>query len=466
MYRRTNEDSIGVIFPTGALGSGFPIEMLRAGVAMGATAIAVDAGSTDSGPYYLGTGNPKPSLPAIEQDLRCMLVACREAGIPVVVGSCGTSGTSKGVDLLAEMAERIAKEEGLSYTMARIYSDQDAETLVDALDAGRIHPLAPLPQTTPEDLRSCDHIVGLMGHEPIMAALDAGADLVLAGRATDTSMVAAFAIRRGLPEGPAWHAAKTVECGGLCTTDPRAAGSSSPVYVEIDRTGFTVLPIHPDAACTPTTIAAHMLYENADPIRLVEPSGVLDTSRCTYVAVDDRTVRVEGSEFVHATQQTVKLEGSRRAGYETLSFTGIADPEILANLDLWEQLLRDNLRKRVSGVLGLDSGQYKVDVRLFGRSGVLGPLAAPAGPPSEAGVMLKVQAADQATATAIAKTANPLMLHLPLPGMTHMPSFAFVTSPAEIERGAAYEFVLNHVVDVESGSELFRTVLSEVNNHG
>jgi hypothetical protein len=79
--------------------------------------------------------------------------------------------------------------------------------------------------------------------------------------------------------------------------------------------------------------------------------------------------------------------------------------------------------------------------------------------------MLKVRGADQATATAIAKTANPLMLHLPLPAMTHMPSFAFVTSPAEIERGAAYEFVLNHVIDVESGSELFRTVLSEV-HHG
>lgn len=464
MYTRTNKDSIGVIFPTGALGAGFPIEMLRDGVAMGATAIAVDAGSTDSGPYYLGTGSAKPSAQAIEQDLRYMLVVGREAGIPVVVGTCGTSGTHKGVDLLAEMAERIAKEEGLSITMARIYSDQSAETLVDALDSGRIHPLAPLPQTDPATLRSCEHIVGLMGHEPIMQALDAGADLVLAGRATDTSMVAALAIRESLSEGPAWHAAKTVECGGMCTTNPRAAGSSSPVYVEIDRTGFTVIPIHPDAACTPTTVAAHMLYENADPIRLVEPSGILDTSNCTYAAVDERTVRVEGSRFTHVPQQTVKLEGSRRAGYETLSFTGIADPEILAQLDLWVRLLREHLRDRVASVLGLGADQYKIDVRAFGQSAVLGPLAVTTDAPSEVGVMLKVQAADQATATVIAKTANPLMLHQPLPGMTHAPSFAFVTSPAEIERGAAYEFVLNHVIDVESGSELFRTVLSEVDN--
>ena len=46
--------------------------------------------------------------------------------------------------------------------------------------------------------------------------------------------------------------------------------------------------------------------------------------------------------------------------------------------------------------------------------------------------------------------------------MVDMPSFAFATSPAEIERGAVYEFVLNHTVDVSGGSELFRTEFAEV----
>jgi hypothetical protein len=70
--------------------------------------------------------------------------------------------------------------------------------------------------------------------------------------------------------------------------------------------------------------------------------------------------------------------------------------------------------------------------------------------------MLLVNAADQQTATAIAKVANPLMLHLPTPDMNYLPSLAFATSPAETERGAAYEFVLNHVVDVESATAMFR----------
>jgi hypothetical protein len=69
--------------------------------------------------------------------------------------------------------------------------------------------------------------------------------------------------------------------------------------------------------------------------------------------------------------------------------------------------------------------------------------------------------ADQQTATAISKVANPLLLHLPLPTMNYLPSLAFATSPAHIERGATYEFVLNHVVDVDAPTELFRIELRE-----
>ena len=49
--------------------------------------------------------------------------------------------------------------------------------------------------------------------------------------------------------------------------------------------------------------------------------------------------------------------------------------------------------------------------------------------------MLLVTANDQATATRVVKVANPYLLHMPLPDMEHLPSFAFMASPAEIERG-------------------------------
>src|SRR4029077_11951192 len=109
---------------------------------------------------------------------------------------------------------------------------------------------------------------------PTCARARAAADAVLAARATDTAMVAAVALMHGMPEGPTWHAAKTVECGGQCTTSPTSGG----VFVRIDPAGFTVTPRAPEAACTPASVAAHMMYENSDPFRLLEPTGALDTS--------------------------------------------------------------------------------------------------------------------------------------------------------------------------------------------
>ena len=181
----------------------------------------------------------------------------------------------------------------------------------------------------------------------------------------------------------------------------------------------------------------------------------------TYRALDDRRVRVEGSRFEPADQHTIKLEGARITGYETMSFTAIRDPHILGQITTWAALLRRMITEWVGQTLGLAPDEYAFDIRLYGYDAILerhrpGHRAAPRGGRDAAG-----QRGRPETATAIAKIANPLMLHLPTPDMDYLPSFAFATSPAETERGAAYEFVLNHVVDVDSPTSLFRIHLPE-----
>ena len=109
-----------------------------------------------------------------------------------------------------------------------------------------------------------------------------------------------------------------------------------------------------------------------------------------------------------------------------------------------------------------DPRHYDVALQCYGANAVLGPLDDSTGAAREVGLLFKVRAPSQQTATVIARTASPLLLHLPLPGMDHLPSFAFATSSAEIERGPSYEFVLNHVLDLEPGTGLFRIDLSEV----
>jgi hypothetical protein len=454
-----HETTVRVLVPVGMLGGGFPAASVERGIALGADVIAVDGGSTDSGPHYLGTATAKTAWAAVARDLRILIPAAHRASIPVIVGSCGTSGTDAGVDWVYDIAQDVALAEDLPLRVARIYGEQHAGHLEALLADDRIHPLEPAGPLDAETLRSCSHIVGLMGHEPIAAALQHGANLVLAGRATDTALSAALPLMRGLPSGPVWHAAKIAECGGLCTTNPHGGG----VLVTLDATGFTVEPLDEDAACTSTSVAAHMMYENADPFRMREPAGTLDASGATYTALDARRVRVEGSRFEPASVHTIKLEGAAPVGYQTMIVSGIRDPSVLARLDEWCERVIGYLHENIPSTFGLNGDDYDLQIRRYGHDAILGNAEPDAAqPPREVGIVFLVTAADQATATQLAKFANPLLLHAPLDGEHSLPSFAFLGSPAETERGQIHEFVLQHSVDVTTPDELFRTVYSSV----
>jgi len=452
-------DAVRVLVPVGMLGGGFPPDSVARARELGADVIAVDAGSTDSGPYYLGAAAAKTARAAVARDLRLILLAARDAGIPVIVGSCGTSGTDAGVDWVAAIAREIARAEGLALTIARIYGEQDPAALLPLLEAGRIRPLPPAGPLDAGTLLGCSHVVGVLGLEPIAAALDAGANLVLAGRATDTALIAAVPLMRGRPAGPAWHGAKIAECGGLCTTNPGGAG----VLVTFDHDGFTVEPLDPAAACTPLTVAAHMLYENRDPFLMREPGGTLHAAGARYTALDPRTVRVEGSAFEPAAQYTTKLEGATPAGFQTTTLVGIADPRVLARLDEFRTRVLRYLTNGVVRDLGLAPGEFDLQLRAYGHNALRPAGAAvPVAPPAEVGLLFTSTAADQATATEIARYANPVLLHAPLPGASALPSYAFAGSPAETERGQVYQFTLCHAVDVGAPDELFRTELEEI----
>jgi hypothetical protein len=446
-----------VLVPVGMLGAGFPDETVTRGISLGADVIAVDGGSTDSGPYYLGAAQAKTTEEAVARDLRPLLIAARQARIPLIVGSCGTSGTDAGVEWVAGIVRDIAREERLSMSVASIFSEVAKDRVVDYLSTGRVRPLGHSAELDCATVQRCDHIVGLMGPEPIVDAIRAGADVVLAGRATDTALLAALPLMRGCAPGPAWHAAKVAECGALCTTDPRSGG----VLVSVDVSGFAIEALAPGVCCTPDTVAAHMLYENADPFRMLEPGGALDTSEAVYEAVDDRRVRVSGSRFHPADSYTIKLEGAAITGYQTLAIAGIRDPEVLDRIDVWHDALLTLLNDGIVGVLGLSADSYSLQVRCYGWNAVLGRADPDPRRPREVGAVLIATAKDQVTARKIAKYCNPYLLHMPLPGMSSLPTFAFMSSPAEIDAGPVYEFVLNHVVEVDTPGELTTTVTWE-----
>ncbi|HEV2739007.1 MAG TPA: acyclic terpene utilization AtuA family protein, partial [Candidatus Elarobacter sp.] len=434
-----------VIVPVGALGAGVRAADVRRGIALGAHAIAADAGSTDSGPFYLASGISKYSREAVAHDLRVLMAVREEARIPLLIGSCGTSGCDDAVDWTLEIALDIARELGQSPKIAVLYSEQRAERIASMNVNGAVSPLAPSGALTAEAIDSCTHIVAVMGPEPYIDALRAGADIVLGGRTTDTAVLAAVPLMRGAGAAPAWHAGKVAECGGQCTVDPTDGG----VLIRVRAEDFDVEPLSVRNRCDPHSVSAHMLYENSDPYRLIEPGGVLDVIDADYVALDDRVVRVTGSRFAPA-PYTMKLEGAAPGPFQTIMFIGIADPAVLASIDLFVERLSAALYDRVRDTLGEGAGEFDISLRAYGWNAVLGrPLPRGTTPPPEVGIMFVATAASQAIATRIAKACNSHFFHFPLRRDVELPSYAFPFSPAEIERGQVFEFRINHVVRVE-----------------
>lgn len=71
-------------------------------------------------------------------------------------------------------------------------------------------------------------------------------------------------------------------------------------------------------------------------------------------------------------------------------------------------------------------------------------------------MLLVVSAETQSMATRIAKLCNPWFFHFPLEAGSELPSYGFPFSPAELERGQAHVFHLNHVVETTDPFELVR----------
>ncbi|MDP2737466.1 MAG: acyclic terpene utilization AtuA family protein, partial [Pseudorhodobacter sp.] len=421
--------------------------------------ICIDGGSTDSGPFSLGAGVSKYSRAATKGEWRQLMQARAAAGVALVIGTAGTCGTDSAVDWMYEITLELAAELGQSLRIARLYSSQSAASVTTALAEGRITALTPAPEISAAALAGMTNIVALAGAEQIQAALATGADIVIAGRTTDTAIIAALPLARGSHPGAAWHGAKIAECGALCSTNP----TSGVIMVDFDATGFTVAPLAEGACCTPHSVSAHMLYENADPFVLHEPGGHLDVTGAHYHALDARRVRVTGSQWLPA-RFTVKLEGARIAGYQTTILAVLRDARYVANARKWVDQLHTFLGETIALRMGLGVDDYSLEFRLIGLDSALGTMENRHGDPVEVGVLGLITAATAEISAEIGKLINPFVLHYPLTTDEELPTFAFPYSPAQSERGAFYEFALNHVMALDQPMAAFRLELTEVKN--
>lgn len=450
-------ESLRIVSPNGHLGFGkTKLESFRLAVASGVDYIVADAGSSDVGPRPLGSDSCASPRDWQEHDLRHMLLAAREHDVPMIIGSAADAGSRHGVDLFVDMVRRIAAEESLPpFRIGYFYSDVEPDLLLERLDRGeRIRGLDGRPDADRATVARTVRAVAVAGVHPYLELLERGADVIIGGRSSDCAIFAAPAILAGFPEAPAYFLGKVLECASFCA-EPYGAKES--VVGEIRSDAVDVTAMAPHQRCTPASVASHSMYERSHPHFEYFAGGMLDMSECEYEQVDERTTRVTGFRFERHDPVTVKIEGSARLGHRYVGIAAVRDPHLVEHVDAMMRWAREQVEES----FGADG--YELHFHAFGRNGVLGEREPSGANPTEIAVVVESVAEDETAAESICMTAVRGLFYARIPGIKGTAGNVAYLFDEVLRAEDAYEWSLNHVIEVEDPAALFPTfVVSSV----
>ena len=435
-----------IVALNGLLGYGYSEESLEMAFSEKVDYLGVDAGSTDPGPYYLGSGKSFTDRSAVKRDLELALPKALEHHAPFIIGTSGGAGSIKHLMWLKEIVEEIAKEKNLSFTLGTVKSDVTKEYVLEKFENDKIINMSDEMPLDKKSIMESTTIVSQIGIAPIIELLKKGAQVILCGRACDTAIYAAPCIYEGYDHGLAFHMAKIMECGAMCS-EPVAAADVMQAYIEKDY--FELRPANPIRRCTVDRVAAHTLYEQSNPYLIYEPDGVCDLTNSKFEQVDERTVRVTGSVFRDAEEKTLKLEGVKCSGFRTICPATIYDPETIKNIDFIKNTVTDFVKENTKETLG--ENDYSLSYKTSG------------GCDSSMSIIIDIVGKTQQIADTVCALARSRMLHCDYEGRkSSAGNLAFPFSPSDIHVGEVYEFSVFHLSKVDSLMETAEIMVEEI----
>jgi len=444
-------DHMSILSPTGHLGF-TPIERdsFELGLARRPDAIVADSGSCDIGPQPLGADEHCSPEEWQRHDLELMLVAARRLRVPMIVGSASDTGTDRGVHQYAEIIRELARRHALApFRLATIRSEISRDEIARRLHQGvRIEGLDGRSELTPAVLARTDRVVAVMGVEPIIRALDQGADVVIAGRSGDSCLFAAPAIRAGLPEAAAYYLGKVLECASFAA-EPFMGKES--IVGTVTRDAVCVTAMHPGQRCTVASVASHAMYERANPFFEHVAGGVLDMTHCHYEQLDERSTRVTGFTFRRNPVYRIKLEGSGKVGERALAIAGIRDPYTIQHVDAVMAWARAKVAER----WGEPGSRYQLHYHVYGRDGVMGASEPQRlAPAHELCLVVEAVAPRWEDAEVICALGTRNLFYARLPEVKGTAGTAALMMDEVLRGKPGYEWTVNHVVPVDDPLEL------------
>lgn len=452
-------NSVTVMAPALCLGvGGIKPDAFQTALDANPDVIAVDAGSLDFGPYYLATGDCFVGRGQVKEDLELILPGAAENDIPTIIGTAGGSGAAPHVEQTVDIIGEVVDDYDLEADVAVLHSDIETGEFAEQLRQGEVSgsPVSHDAALTPGLVDASDHLVGQMGVEPFLEALDENPDIIVAGRACDNAVIGAYPIANGLPKGLALHMGSILECADFAAKPkPGEADSlgsdthaTSPMLGEITEDRFTIRPADDRLQCTEQSIAAHTLYERQDPRRSHEPGGLLDVSSCEFSAVENDAVEVTGSNFVEDDTYTIKLEGAGVVGYRAISMCGVRDPELIEQIDGVLERLKSATYDRYRTT---EDDLPEISFRVYGENGVMGALEPEKETTNhELGVLTEVVADTPQSAKEICGTMEMRLFHGRYENVPQSGAVALPFSPNTFSVGEAAELTVYHTIPVEA----------------
>jgi hypothetical protein len=265
-----------------------------------------------------------------------------------------------------------------------------------------------------------------IGAFPLAEALATGAQVVIAGRSTDTALALAPMIHRfgWQPDEFDKLAAGTIaghiiECGAQCTGGncqvdwqniPDMANIGYPI-VEADPDGSFTVTKHPAAGgrVTIDSVKEQLLYELGDPHHYITPDCVADFTSVHLADGGLDRVRVTGIRGAPR-PPSLKLSIAYTDGWKAIGTLVYSWPQALEKAKAADRIVRSRLT-----TLGLAFDEIYTE--FFGVNACLGSAAPPNPDPPEVQLRIGVRGADKKAVDRFTRELIPLVLNGP-PGAT------------------------------------------------
>jgi Acyclic terpene utilisation family protein AtuA len=265
-----------------------------------------------------------------------------------------------------------------------------------------------------------------IGAFPLAEALDSGADVVIAGRSTDTALTLAPMVHRFGWKPDDWDklaagtiAGHIIECGAQCTggncqvdweTIPNMASIGYPIIEAGGDATFTVTK-HASAGgrVDSAGVKEQLLYELGDPRRYITPDCIADFTSIQLADAGRDRVRVSGIRG-GPRPPTLKLSVSYSNGWKAIGTLVYSWPQALSKARAAERIVRERLA-------ALDLYFDEIYTEFFGVNACHGEAAPPNPDPPEVQLRIGVRGDDRRAVDRFTRELIPLVLNGP-PGAT------------------------------------------------